>query len=84
MSQLSTVTTTTFWSEGPCGSPAWFKIGCGGRDKLMNRKINYGAHVSGEASDKTMRIRNAQCLSKVFVCTGESGEKFVAPWLGFF
>lgn len=50
----------------------------------MNRKINYGAHVSGEASDKTMRIRNAQCLSKVFVCTGESGEKFVAPWLGFF
>lgn len=37
-------------------------------------------YVSGEASDKTMRIKNAQCLSKVFVCIGESGAKFVVPW----
>lgn len=36
MSQLSTVTTTTFWSEGPCGSPAWLRIGCGVTDRPNN------------------------------------------------
>lgn len=37
VSQLSTVTTTTFWSEGPCGRPAWFKIGC--RTKQTHDKL---------------------------------------------
>lgn len=97
VSQLSTVTTTTFWSEGPCGRPAWLKMGCGERgrptheyqDKFFSACLMFLWRLWSKQWGWEWGIHNGLlpllCYSHFkFLCTLENFQMFLDPWGCFF